>query len=90
MTATEEKGETEIFRVVCGGRKAVRRTIVSTTRAIGDDLTGELRRTAPDVRSDDHQLVIMRRIPQAFGLGISLRLELELDRLCAMQLPQCQ
>ena len=53
-------------------------------------LKGELRRTASNIRSDDYQLIIVRRIPQAFGLGISFRLKLELNRLYVLQWPKSQ
>jgi hypothetical protein len=53
-------------------------------------LNGELRRTTSNICSDDYQLVIVRRIPQTFGLGISFRLKLELNRLYAPQWPKCQ
>ena len=47
-------------------------------------LKGKLQRTTPNIRSDDYQLVIMRRIPYTFSLGISFRLQLKLDRMYAL------
>ena len=47
-------------------------------------LKGKLQRTTSNIRSNDYQLVIMRRIPYTFSLGISFRLQLKLDRMYAL------